>query len=85
MNIFSHPSILTVCSMMVAFNVTNLEKWGYDSTTMFIDPMEPKFRPKNIDTADYTEGAIRKKLDWFYGLNAYNERSEQEFEEDGSQ
>jgi hypothetical protein len=44
--------------------------------------MEPEFRPKNIDTADYTEEAIRSKLDWFYSLNAYNERSEQEFEED---
>ncbi|CAN9251773.1 unnamed protein product [Alternaria alternata] len=71
--------------MMVAFNVTNLEKWGYDSTTVFIDPMEPEFRPKNIDTADYTEEAIRSKLDWFYSLNAYNERSEQEFEEDRTQ
>ncbi|KAI4627053.1 uncharacterized protein J4E87_004395 [Alternaria ethzedia] len=62
--------------MMVAFNVTNLEKWGYDNSTMFIDPMEPKFRPKNIDDADYTEEAIRDKLDWFYSLNAYEERSE---------
>ena len=63
--------------MMVAFNVTNLEKWGYDNTTVFIDPMEPEFRPKNIDTADYTEEAIRSKLDWFYSLNAYNERQKQ--------
>ncbi|KAI4710168.1 hypothetical protein J4E89_005400 [Alternaria sp. Ai002NY15] len=62
--------------MMVAFNVTNLEKWGYDNSTMFIDPMEPKFRPKNVDDADYTEEAIRDKLDWFYSLNAYEERSE---------
>jgi len=62
--------------MMVAFNVTNLEKWGYDNSTMFIDPMEPKFRPKHVDDADYTEEAIRDKLDWFYSLNAYEERSE---------
>lgn len=58
--------------MLVAFNVTQLEKWGYDNTTMFIDPMEPQFRPKDIKNADYTESAIRKKLDWFYQTNAYN-------------
>ena len=74
-------SILIPSSMMVAFNVTNLEKWGYGNTTVFIDPMQPEFRPKDVDSADYTEGAIRSKLDWFYSLNAYNERSELEFEE----
>ena len=59
--------------MMVAFNVTQLEKWGYDSTTQFIDPMEPAFRPKNITSEAYTESAIQKKLDWFYHTNAYNQ------------
>jgi hypothetical protein len=66
--------------MMVAFNVTNLEKWGYDNSTMFIDPMEPKFRPSEIDTAQYTEEAIITKLDWFYSLNVYRERSESDEE-----
>jgi hypothetical protein len=61
--------------MLVAFNVTNLEKWGYDNSTMFIDPMEPAFRPKNIDPEDYTDEAIRSKLDWFYNLNPYNQSS----------
>jgi bilirubin oxidase len=59
--------------MMVAFNVTQLEKWGYDNTTLFIDPMEPRFRPKNIKPADYTKKAILEKLDWFYHTNAYNQ------------
>lgn len=58
--------------MMAAFNVTQLEKWGYDNTTLFIDPMEPRFRPKNINPADYTEEAVLEKLDWFYHTNAYN-------------
>lgn len=64
---------LTIHSMMVAFNVTQLEKWGYDRDTQFIDPMEPAFRPKNITSEAYTEGAIQKKLDWFYHTGAYNQ------------
>jgi bilirubin oxidase len=59
-------------SMLVAFNVTNLEKWGYDNSTLFIDPMEPAFRPKNIIVEDITEVAIREKLEWFWRLDAYN-------------
>ena len=52
--------------------MTQLEKWGYDKDTIFIDPMQPEFRPKNINSADYTEEAILEKLDWFYHTNAYN-------------
>jgi bilirubin oxidase len=58
--------------MLVAFNVTNLARWGYDEFTMFIDPMEPAFRPKNIDPAEFTNDAIYKKLEWFWSLGAYN-------------
>jgi bilirubin oxidase len=58
--------------MLVAFNVTNLAKWGYNETTVFIDPMETDFRPKTIVPADFTDEAVRKKLDWFWSLNAYN-------------
>jgi hypothetical protein len=58
--------------MLVAFNVTNLAKWGYDASTVFIDPMEPVFRPKDITPEDFTEEAIRMKLAWFWNLNAYN-------------
>jgi hypothetical protein len=58
--------------MLVAFNVTQLAKWGYDNSTIFIDPMQPEFRPKNIDQADYEVDAIMKKLAWFYSTNAYN-------------
>ncbi|KAF2865147.1 bilirubin oxidase [Massariosphaeria phaeospora] len=58
--------------MLVAFNVTQLEKWGYDNSTIFIDPMQPEFRPKDIKSEDYTEDAILKKLEWFFSTNAYN-------------
>ncbi|KAH7380437.1 Cupredoxin [Phaeosphaeria sp. MPI-PUGE-AT-0046c] len=61
--------------MLVAFNVTNLEKWGYNESTMFIDPMKPAFRPRNIKPEDFTDTAIQAKLDWFWGLNAYNRTS----------
>jgi bilirubin oxidase len=58
--------------MLVAFNVTNLAKWGYDESTLFIDPMEPAFRPKSIAAEDFSDNAVRSKLDWFWSLNAYN-------------
>lgn len=61
--------------MLGAFNVTQLEAWGYDSSTLFIDPMEPAFRPKDVITADYTDEAIRSKLDWFLSLDAYKQNS----------
>ena len=72
--------ILKTRSMLVAFNVTQLEKWGYNSSTIFIDPMEPEFRPKDINEEDYTEEAIRNKLEWFYSLNAYNQGSDEYIE-----
>jgi bilirubin oxidase len=59
--------------MLIAFNVTQLEKWGYTNDTRFIDPMEPEFRPKDYDSADYTTDAILKKLAWFYSTDAYNQ------------
>ncbi|KAH9866991.1 hypothetical protein IAQ61_007581 [Plenodomus lingam] len=61
--------------MLVAFNVTQLEKWGYDSETHFIDPMEPAFRPKNVVPEDYTDEAVKRKIEWFWGTNAYNRTS----------
>ena len=64
--------------MMAVFNVTNLAKWGYDASTLFIDPMQPEFRPRDIDSADYTEEAIVEKLEWFYSTDAYNHGHEEE-------
>lgn len=63
---------LTVFSMMVVFNITNLENWGYDNSTDFIDPMQPEFRPKDIDETHYTEDSIMDKINWFYDTSAYN-------------
>jgi len=59
--------------MLVAFNVTQLAEWGYDNSTIFINPMQPKFRPKFINSTDFTEDAILKKLAWFYSTNAYKD------------
>lgn len=58
--------------MLVAFNVTSLESWGYGNSTNFIDPMQPEFRPKPINANDFTQEAIIKKLEWFYSTNAYD-------------
>lgn len=64
--------------MLVAFNVTQLAQWGYDNSTIFIDPLQPEFRPKNINSEDYSQDAIRSKLAWFYSTNAYNHGHENE-------
>lgn len=66
--------------MLVAFNVTNLAKWGYNESTVFIDPMEPAFRPKDVKPEDFTEDAIRKKLEWFWNLNAYERTAKSHIE-----
>jgi hypothetical protein len=58
--------------MLAAFNVTQLEKWGYTNDTAFIDPMQPEFRPKPANDADNTDEAIRSKIAWFWSTNAYN-------------
>jgi hypothetical protein len=39
--------------MMAAFNVTALTNWGYNDTTTFLDPMEPKFRAKAFGAGDF--------------------------------
>jgi hypothetical protein len=64
--------------MMVAFNITNLEKWGYDESTQFINPMQSEFRPKDIIDEHYTEDAIMDKIKWFYETSAYNNGNVQE-------
>jgi bilirubin oxidase len=58
--------------MLVAFNVTNLAKWGYDNSTVFIDPMQLEFRPKDIHAEEFSDDAVREKLNWFWSLDAYN-------------
>lgn len=58
--------------MMVAFNITNLAQWGYNESTAFIDPLQPEFRPKDIEEAQYTEDAIMGKIQWFFDWNSYN-------------
>lgn len=39
--------------MMAAFNVTALTNWGYNDTSLFLDPMEPKFRAKPFGAGDF--------------------------------
>ncbi|KAL1593135.1 hypothetical protein SLS60_010742 [Paraconiothyrium brasiliense] len=58
--------------MLVAFSVPNLEKWGYTNSTLFLDPNEPEFQGKNVNSDDFTEDAINKKIAWLYSTNPYN-------------
>lgn len=39
--------------MMAAFNVTVLTDWGYNETTTYLDPMEPKWRAKPFGAGDF--------------------------------
>jgi bilirubin oxidase len=65
--------------MMAAFNVTALPDLGYDEKTSFIDPMEPRYRPKSFADSDFTgrsndfsDAAIQAKVAFFNGLDAYS-------------
>ncbi|THY40831.1 hypothetical protein D6C99_08056 [Aureobasidium pullulans] len=71
-----------ICStdheMMAAFNVTVLADLGYNDTTRFLDPMEPKYRAVDYPASDFTshtgvfsDSAIDQKLDFFANLDAY--------------
>jgi hypothetical protein len=64
--------------MMAAFNVTVLADLGYNDTTRFLDPMEPRYRAVDYPASDFTshtgvfsDSAIDQKLDFFANLDAY--------------
>jgi bilirubin oxidase len=57
--------------MMAAFNVTSLVDWGYPETTKFIDPMEQKYRSKDINDHDEETEHIYEKCAEFEALEAY--------------
>jgi len=40
--------------MMAAFNVTQLENFGYDETTDFSDPMDARWRARPYTQSDFT-------------------------------
>ena len=64
--------MLTRISMLVAFSVPNLEKWGYTNSTLFIDPLQPEFQARSYSSDDSTEEAINKKIAWLYSTDPYN-------------
>lgn len=71
--------------MLAAFNVTALSDFGYNETTRFIDPMDPQYRAVSFKDDDYSkrngpfsEPEIKKKLDYFIKLDAYNKVDEVE-------
>ena len=58
--------------MMAAFNVTSLGDWGYPETTKFIDPMEEKYRSKDISANDDQKSFIMDKMSEFEAMEAYS-------------
>jgi FtsP/CotA-like multicopper oxidase with cupredoxin domain len=64
--------------MMAAFNVTSLADWGYPETTRFIDPMEQRYRSKDITAADDSRDSIMKKCAEFEALEAYTDPEKME-------
>ncbi|KAB2577214.1 Bilirubin oxidase [Lasiodiplodia theobromae] len=64
--------------MMAAFNVSQIENFGYNKNeTLFIDPMEPKWRAKDINPADFTDQAIQSKLAQFDAVDGGYRDAEQ--------
>lgn len=62
---------------MASFNVSNIENFGYNkSETLFIDPMEPKWRAKDINPADFTDQAIQSRLAEFDAINGYRDMAQ---------
>lgn len=60
--------------MMGAFNVSSLEDYGYDQKeTLFIDPMESRWRAKDYKDEDFSDKAIQDKLEAFAKINRYND------------
>lgn len=64
--------MLTPSSMLVAFSVPNLEKWGYTNDTLFIDPLQSEFQARPFNSDDFTEEAINNKIAWLYSTDPYN-------------
>jgi bilirubin oxidase len=59
--------------MMAAFNVSALSDFGYPETTRFIDPMEERWRSKQITIEDDSQAALHDKCALFESLEAYND------------
>jgi hypothetical protein len=59
--------------MMAAFNVTDLGDWGYTETSRFLDPMEERWRSKDINDHDEEDEEKFKKCALFESLEAYKD------------
>ncbi|KAF2869507.1 oxidase cueO precursor [Massariosphaeria phaeospora] len=59
--------------MMAAFNVTSLADWGYDETTKITDPMDERFRAKDVSTDAFSAASISDRLAQFAMLDAYKD------------
>ncbi|KAL0253072.1 hypothetical protein SLS55_010522 [Diplodia seriata] len=65
--------------MMAAFDVDKLEDFGYNKNeTLFLDPMDPQWRAKDITEADFTDEAIQSKLAAFAAVDSYADQHEVE-------
>lgn len=59
--------------MMAAFNVSSLADFGYPEISHFIDPMEERWRAKDINDHDEEDESKYKKCELFESLFAYND------------
>jgi bilirubin oxidase len=63
--------------MMAAFNVSVLTDLGYNETNYYyIDPMEPLWRPRPIVPADFTDAAIKARVEFLASFEPYNRVAE---------
>lgn len=64
--------------MLAAFNVTQVPGLNLNETNLFIDPMDPVYRAKSFNQADFisrtgpfSTQAIQDKVNFFTALDAY--------------
>jgi bilirubin oxidase len=64
--------------MMAAFNVSSLSDWGYPETTRFIDPMEERYRSKDITAYSESHDGQEKMCADLEALEAYHDPEDME-------
>jgi hypothetical protein len=74
----SHNLIHEDHEMLAAFNVTQVPGLNLNETNLFIDPMDPTYRAKSFNQADFigrtgifSPQAIQDKINFFTALDAY--------------
>jgi len=58
--------------MMAVFNITQLENQGYNVTTDYTDPMDPRFAPQWPQDNTWDDDQISSSISYYAGLHCYD-------------